>query len=163
MEKNIDKREKLSKEIAKIFGVTLLALSLVTTVTFANSSSNSFSSELSALDDLLDLDTDNTNSWDDSWVPTGFAAWWEDSNIAWKWADKGSCDEYGCVTAEFISQNGCPSGLYVALNWLDRDNSVVDYANEMLPSLLPMQKAKLTFEDYGEVSSSGQLSTIACN
>ena len=163
MENNLDKREKLAREIAKIVGVTALALSLVSTVTFANSSSNSLSSELSSIEDLLDSDAFNTNSWDDSWVPSGFTAWSEDSNIAWKWAVKNNCNEYDCITAEFISQYGCPSGLYVALNWLDRNDSVVGYTNETLPSLLPMQNAKLTFEDYDEVSSSGQISTIRCN
>ena len=163
MENNLDKREKLAREIAKIVGVTALALSLVATVSFVNSSSNSFSSELSSIEDLLDSDAFNTNSWDDSWVPTGFTAWSEDSNIAWKWAAKNNCNEYACITAEFISQYGCPSGLYVALNWLDRNDSVVGYTNETLPSLLPMQNAKLNFEDYDEVSSSGQISTIRCN
>ena len=118
---------------------------------------------MSAVEDLLDSDAYNTNSWDDSWVPTGFTAWSEDSNIAWKWALKNNCNDYACVTAEFISLGGCPTGLYVALNWLDRNDSVVSYTNETLPSLLAMQKAKLTFEDYEEVSSSGQISTIRCN
>ena len=163
MEFKLDKREKLAREIAKIVGVTSLVLSLVATVSFINSSSNSFSSELSAVEDLLDSDAYNTNSWDDSWVPTGFTAWSEDSNIAWKWALKNNCNDYACVTAEFISLGGCPTGLYVALNWLDRNDSVVSYTNETLPSLLAMQKAKLTFEDYEEVSSSGQISTIRCN
>lgn len=162
MENNPDKREKLAREIAKIVGVTALALSLVATVTFANSSSNSFSSEISALGDLLDADSDATNSWDDSWVPSDFTAWSEDSNIAWKWAAKNNCDEYPCITAEFISLGGCPTGLYVALNWLDRNDVVVGYTNESLPSLLSMQKAKLTFEDYEEVSSTGQISTVRC-
>ena len=163
MENNPDKREKLAREIAKIVGVTSLVLSLVATVSFINSSSNSLSSELSSFEDLLDSDAYNTNSWDDSWVPTGFTAWSEDSNIAWKWAAKNNCDEYSCITAEFISLGGCATGLYVALNWLDRNDSVVGYTNETLPSLLAMQKAKLTFEDYEEVSSSGQISTISCN
>ena len=163
MENNLDKREKLAREIARIVGVTAIALSLIATATFANSPSNSFSSELSAVEDLLDSDAYNTNSWDDSWVPTGFTAWSEDSNIAWKWALKNNCNDYACVTAEFISLGGCPTGLYVALNWLDRNDSVVSYTNETLPSLLAMQKAKLTFEDYEEVSSSGQISTIRCN
>ena len=163
MELKVDKREKLAREIAKIVGVTALALSLVATMTFANSASNSFSSEMSALEDLLDSDAYNTNSWDDSWVPAGFTAWSEDSNVAWRWASKNNCSDYACITAEFTSQYGCPSGLYVALNWLDRNDSVVGYTNETLPSLLPMQNAKLTFDDYEEVSSSGQISTIRCN
>ena len=163
MENNLDKREKLAREIARIVGVTAIALSLIATATFANSPSNSFSSELSALDDLLDSDAYNTNHWNDSWVPSDFTAWSKDSNIAWKWAAKNNCDEYSCITAEFMSLRGCATGLYVALNWLDKNDVVVGYTNESLPSLLSMQKAKLTFEDYEEVSSTGQISTISCN
>jgi len=162
MELKVDKREKLAREIAKIVGVTALALSLVATVTFANSASNSFSSELSALDDLLDSDAYDANSWDDSWVPMGFTAWSEDSNIAWRWASKNICQDYDCISAEFISQNGCPSGLYAALNWLDSNKLVVSYTNDTIPSLLPMQTAKLRFDDYEDVGKSGQMSTINC-
>ena len=158
----MDKREKLAREIAKIVGVTTLALSLVATVTFANSPSNSFSSELSALDDLLDSDAYDRNSWDDTWVPAGFTAWSDDSNIAWRWTSKNDCQDYDCISAEFISQNGCPKGLYAALNWLDSNNLVVSYANDTIPSLLPMQTAKLRFDDYEDVGKSGQMSTINC-
>lgn len=164
MEEVVDTKVKLSKDIARIAGIISIALSLIATISFTNTAnSKSYSSELTAVKELFDSDSLDSNFSDKSWVPTGFTAWSEDSNIAWKWAVKNNCDEYGCITAEFISQYGCPSGLYVALNWLDRNDSVVGYTNETLPSLLPMQNAKLTFEDYDDVSSSGQISTIKCN
>jgi hypothetical protein len=92
----------------------------------------------------------------------GFTAWSEDSNIAWRWASKNNCQDYDCISAEFISQNGCPSGLYAALNWLDSNKLVVSYTNDTIPSLLPMQTAKLRFDDYEDVGKSGQMSTINC-
>jgi hypothetical protein len=154
-----DKREGLAREIAKIAGVTALALSIIATISFINApSGNLTDSDLSAFEELYEAD-----SWDDSWVPAGFKAWREDSNIAWRWANKSNCNEYDCVTAEFISLYGCPSGLYVALNWLDGNDSVVGYTNETLPSLLPSQNAKLTFEDYEDSGQSGQISSIRCN
>ena len=163
MENNPDKREKLAREIAKIVGVTSLVLSLVATVSFINSSSNSLSSELSSFEDLLDSDEFNANSWDDSWVPSGFTAWKDDSNISWKWAAKNNCQDYGCLSVEFISLNGCPSGLYAELNWYDNDDVIVSYSNENLPSLLPMQKVKLRFDDYEDAGETGRMSTIRCN
>ena len=79
------------------------------------------STRTSVVDELLSSqsETSDTSNWDSSWVPSGFTAWSTDSNIAWKWAEKDNCDNYACLTAEFISRDGCPSGLYAALNWLD--------------------------------------------
>jgi hypothetical protein len=164
MDEVADTRVKLSKDIARIAGTISIALSLIATISFTNASnSGSYSSELSAVEELFDSDSLDSNFSDESWVPAGFKAWIEDSNIAWRWANKNNCNEYGCVTAEFISRYGCPSGLYVALNWLDGNDSVVGYTNETLPSLLPSQNAKLTFEDYEDSSESGQISSIRCN
>ena len=164
MEQSLDKRDKFARDVAKIVGVTALALSLVTTISFVGTSStNTISSESSAFDDILESDALGSGSWDASWVPAGFTAWTEDSNIAWRWAAKNNCQDYGCISAEFISQNGCPTGLYAALNWLDSNDSVVSYANDTIPSLLPMQIAKLRFDDYEDIGKSGQMSTIRCN
>ena len=164
MEQSLDKREKFARDIAKIAGVTALVFSIFSTVSLVGASStDSISSESSAFDDILDSDALGSGSWDASWVPTGFTAWTEDSNIAWRWAKKNNCQDYGCISAEFISQNGCPTGLYAALNWLDSNDSVVSYANDTIPSLLPMQIAKLRFDDYEDIGKSGQMSTIRCN
>jgi len=168
VELKVDKREKLAREIAKIVGVTALALSLVATVTFANSASNSFSSELSALDDLLDSDAYNTNSWDDSWVPTGFTAWSEDSNIAFQWSTStASYDCSDCIywLVDVISKNGCPSGVYASLN-IQKGGVTLDWTNDSVPYLGPMEKARLAFEKYGYGTSGsnyqGDLTTLNC-
>ena len=155
-----DRRVKQSREIAKwFFGVSivLMVISIIASV-------GSGSTRTTVVDELLSSqsDTSDTSNWDSSWVPSGFTAWSTDSNIAWKWADKNNCDNYGCVSVDFISRDGCPSGLYAALNWLDSNDAVVSYDNATLPSLLPMQTAKLRFDDIQELSESGQIAEINC-
>lgn len=164
MEYEVDKRINFAREIAKIAGVTAFALSIVATISFLNAPSESpFNSELSAIEELFEADTFESNNWDDSWVPLGFKAWGDDSNIAWRWATKSNCQDYDCISAEFMSQNGCSTGLYAAINWLDGNDSVVSYSNDSIPSLLPMQIAKLRFDDYEDIGKSGQMSTINCS
>lgn len=163
MEQVVDSRQKLAREIAKIAGTIAIAASLIATILFANSpSANLFSSELSSIQELLGSVEDESPPWDDSWVPIGYSAWPDDSNIAWRWVDKSNCDDYGCVFAEFISSNGCPNGLFVDLNWLDPNDSVVSSVSEGLPSLRAQQNAKLRFEDYDGTSDSGQIAAISC-
>jgi hypothetical protein len=158
MDFGVDKRENLAREIAKIAGVTSLVISLIATVSFANTPST-YSSEM---DKIFQSDVSEANMWDASWVPSGFTAWSADSNIAWKWATKNNCQDYGCISAEFISQKGCPSGLYAAINWLDNNDSVVTYSNDSIPSLLAMQNAKLRFDDIEGIGKFAQMSTISC-
>ena len=158
-----DNRVKQSREIAKwFFGVSIVLMVISVIASVGNSSTG-----ISAVDEFLasqseTSDTSDTSNWDSSWVPSGFTAWSTDSNIAWKWADKNNCDNYGCVSVDFISRDGCPSGLYAALNWLDSNDAVVSYDNATLPSLLPMQTAKLRFDDIQELSESGQIAEINC-
>ena len=157
----VDKRVKQSKDIRKWFFGISIALMLISIVGTLSAPSNSSS----ALDDILSsnqLDSNDTSSWDSSWVPDGFSAWSSDSNIAWKWSAKNNCDQYGCISADFISRDGCPNGLYAALNWLDANDAVVSYDNATLPSLLPMQTAKLRFDDIQELGKSGQMAEINC-
>ena len=158
----VDNRVKQSRDIAKwFFGISTL-LMLISIVTSLSGGSN----RTSAVEEIFNsqAETSDTSSWDSSWVPSDFTAWSSDSNIAWKWADKGSysCDNYSCITVEFISRDGCPSGLYAALNWLDGNDAVVSYDNATLPSLLPNQVAKLKFDDVQEIGDSGQMAEISC-
>ena len=157
-----DRRVKQSREIAKwFFGVSivLMVISIIASV-------GSGSTRTTVVDELLSSqsDTSDTSNWDSSWVPSGFAVWSTDSNIAWKWAEKGSykCEDYGCISVEFISRDGCPNGLYAALNWLDSNDAVVSWDNATLPSLLTMQTAKLKFDDVQELGKSGQMAEIEC-
>ena len=160
---NIDKRENLANEIAKIAGVTALVLSLIATISFANTT-NSASSGFEDIDKIFQSETSDNNYWNDSWVPPGYTAWSSDSNIAWKWAESGknNCQNYGCISAEFISERGCANGLYAAINWLDSSDSVISYSNDSIPSLNAYQTAKLRFDDIEGNGESGQMSTINC-
>jgi hypothetical protein len=156
----VDNRRKQARDIAKwFFGISIL----LTLISIAASLSSG-STRTSAVDEFLSTQSEisDTSSWDSSWVPAGFTAWSSDSNIAWKWADKNNCDNYGCISADFISRDGCPNGLYAALNWLDSNDAVVSYDNATLPSLLPLQTAKLRFDDVQELGKSGQMAEINC-
>ncbi len=170
--KAIDSRFFLAKRIAIISGIASLCLSLFAIVNFAGASSNSstisdlFNSTSSSVSDSPSTTPDILP--DTSWIPTGFNTWSSDSNIAWRWSDANSytCGDYGCISAEFISQNGCSTGLYAAINWMDKEasqaGSVVSYANASLPSLRAMQIAKLKFNDIEGTGKSGQMATINC-
>ena len=160
MNLGVDKRESLAREIAKIAGVTSLVISLIATVSFAKTPSSS----TSEMDKIFQSDFSDRDMWDTSWVPTGFTAWSGDYTMAWKWTEKSdySCQTYSCISVEFISKNGCPNGLYAALNWLDSSGAVISYSNENIPSLNAYQTAKLKFDDVEGNGQNGEISTISC-
>jgi hypothetical protein len=105
---------------------------------------------------------DDFGSADTSWVPIGYNVWNSDSTLAWRWADANNCDEYDCLTAQFISRYGCPTGFYAAVNWLDAGDAVISYDNSTLPALNAMQVAKMRFEDRDGISDTGQMAEIKC-
>jgi hypothetical protein len=159
----IDKRENLSKIIARVFGIASLVLSITATSLIATASTTS------SFDDLYNYSaSDDTSYYDDSWVPAGFEIWADDSNIAWKWSSQADyeCDPYRCIEAQFISRDGCPTNFYAAVNWLDagvnEDGAVIGYDNSSLPSLYPMQVAKVKFDDPSDLGLSAQISEIDC-
>jgi len=82
---------------------------------------------------------------DNSWIPISFIQY--NNSIAYSVPDKQDCSaEFSyCFQYDFITKSGCPSGFYAALNWKDKSGAVLDYTNATLPSLKPMQVAKLTF------------------
>ena len=138
------------------------------------SSSNSSSSSSSTVSTTSTSDgssasgsTDDTSNVPASnWYPAGFYPWSDDPTVAFRWAPAGySCAEYedSCYKAIFISENGCPTQFYAAINLLDSDGNVINYSNADLPSLLPMQKATLDFDDIDGTSKSAQMATITCN
>lgn len=160
-----DPRENLAKRIALIFGAVSLVLGLIATSLFATSSG---SSDFGNADYTSSLTADDSAIVDDSWVPTGFTVWDNDSNVAWKWSDTGDyqCGTYTCIEAQFISRDGCNSSFYAAVNWFDKpasqDGSVIGYDNASLPALFSMQVAKIQFEDTSDSAKSGQISEIDC-
>ena len=167
MEIEVDSREKLAKKIARIAGITALALSLVSVISFTNPNSSQ-SSGLDEIDSLFPSELTDTNMLDDSWVPAGFTAWSEDSNIAYQWTtDTASYDCSDCIywLVDVISKNGCPSGVYGSLN-IQKGGVTLDWTNDTVPYLGPMEKARLAFEKYGYNSSGsnyqGDLTTLNC-
>ena len=82
---------------------------------------------------------------DSSWAPSGYTSF--SNSIAYNVPDKQNCSPefVYCFQYEFITKTGCPNGFYAALNWKDKSGAVLDYTNSSLPSLQPMQVAKLTF------------------
>ena len=156
----VDKRVKESREIAKwFFGISIVLMVISIFVSVGDGSTRT-----SAVDEFLSTQSElsDTSEWDSSWAPSGFTVWPSDSNVAWKWADEDNCDNYACLSVDFISRDGCPSGFYAALNWVDSNDSVISYDNATLPRLLPMQTAKLRFDDIQESSKSGQMAEINC-
>lgn len=159
----VDRRIKQSREIALwFFGLSIFLMLISIAVATSNGSSST-----SAVDEFFsstDSENTDTNSWDSSWVPAGYTVWGADSNIAWKWTPESDyqCDTYTCISAQFISKEGCPTGLYVALNWTDSNDVVISYDNATLPSLLPMQTAKLRFDDVQDMGEYGQIAEINC-
>lgn len=170
MEEVADTRVKLAKDIARIAGIISIAFSLIATISFMNTSnSGSYSSELSAVEELFDSDSVDSNFSDESWVPVGFNLWSGDSNIAWKWStdyeNYDGCDDCVYWTVDVISKTGCSSGVYGSLN-IQKGGVTIDWTNDTVPYLGPMEKARLAFEKYGYSDSGsnirGDLTTLNC-
>ncbi|CAB4757182.1 unannotated protein [freshwater metagenome] len=82
---------------------------------------------------------------DTSWIPNEYIQY--SDSLAWSFPKQTCTPSFTyCFQYSFISKNGCPSGFYAAINWKDKSEAVVDYTNETLPSLQPLQVAKLTFQ-----------------
>jgi hypothetical protein len=165
MEEVVDTRLKLSKDIARVTGLISIVLSLIATISFVNTSnSDSYFSGSSAFEELIEPDFP-----DDSWVPVGFNLWSDDSNIAWKWTTDdesyNGCEDCIYWTVDVISKNGCSSGVYGSLN-IQKNGVTLDWTNDSVPYLGPMEKARLAFEKYGYDDSGsnyqGDLTTLNC-
>jgi hypothetical protein len=165
-----DVRDKLARDIARVAGIISITLSLVATIALASTqSSNLFSSDSNAVENLLESDYADSETTDESWVPAGFTVWWEDSNIAWKWTTDSvnyeGCDDCIYWIVDVVSKNGCPSGVYGSLN-ISRGDVTLDWTNDTVPYLGPMETARLAFEKYGydDAGSNyqGDLTTLNC-
>ena len=82
--------------------------------------------------------------------------------MAYRYPGTQNCDDFNCVDIEFVSHYGC-SDFYASANYLDGpDGNVIGYDNATLPSLQPLQKAKLKFEDTSYTSTHWQIAEIIC-
>jgi len=99
---------------------------------------------------------------DISWVPPGYSLS-EDLKVAYKWKSVDFCDPDICWKWSFISNVGCQSDLYAAINFLDASGAAIGYTNATLPSLRPMQTAILTFnETPDDGGKNAEISQIQC-
>lgn len=158
-----DTRVLLARKIA-IFGMVIsLVASLLAIGSIALSDSGSSSSSSSAFSEDY-MDEFESVYGDTSWVPAGYDAWENDSNVAWKYSSHSDyeCENYTCIQIEMITRAGCPNSVYAALNWLDSSGSVISYDNASLPNLRAMQVAKLKFDDVAGSSDKGQLAEVNC-
>ena len=136
-----------------IFGVIALALLLTLSACSSAPDTSAESSTEIEVDEIIP---------DDSWVPTGFTAWAQDTDVAYRYPGTQNCDDFNCVDIEFVSRYGC-SDFYASANYLDGpDGNVIGYDNATLPSLQPLQKAKLKFEDTSNTSTHWQIAEIIC-
>lgn len=104
---------------------------------------------------------------EDTWAPPeGFTYWRDDGTVAWRWVEGLDCPSYsdGCWHVDVVTRDGCPDGVYVSLNKLNADETVVGYTNDTLPVLEAGQVGRLTLtasSDDGEVS--GRVAEIDCH
>jgi hypothetical protein len=99
------------------------------------------------------------------WYPRDFKTWYDDSNLAWRWAKKGEFNcSYGnrCQAIFVASKDGCASGLYAKINIIDAAGVVVDFSNDLLSGIRPGDVAKMQFEFFTSGSSSTRLEELSC-
>ena len=99
------------------------------------------------------------------WFPRDFETWYDDSNLAWRWAQKGEFNcSYGdrCQAIFVVSKDGCASGLYAKINILDASGVVVDFSNDLLSGIRPGDVAKMQFEFFTSGSASTRLEELSC-
>ena len=99
------------------------------------------------------------------WYPKGYKEW--DSNMAFKYANNKGGDPCGysrCTygKVQVVTRDGCPSGVYAAMNFLNSAGVVEDYSNDTVPYLAPKQKALLTFKSYSSLGS-GTIQLVELN
>jgi hypothetical protein len=111
------------------------------------------------------LSTVRTRARNLPWYPRDFETWYDDSNLAWRWAERGEFNcSYGnrCQAIFVVSKDGCASGLYAKINILDSSKVVVDYSNDLLSGIRPGDVAKMQFEFFTSGSVSTRLEELSC-
>jgi hypothetical protein len=105
-----------------------------------------------------------------NWAPAGFTQ--VDGNVAWRWATEkeqegvygnDECfDKCSYVAMVVTSNEGCTSGIYVAVNFLNDAGMVEDWTNDTVPALGSGQEAILLFTSY-KSTGSGQVQMAEIN
>ncbi len=61
-----------------------------------------------------------------------------------------------------VAKDGCPNGLYLEVNITDNSDRVIDWTNESIQSLAPMQEARVVFKTYEDDAASWEFSDVSC-
>ncbi len=85
-----------------------------------------------------------------------------DGNMSYKWVKNPSCSYGSCVQMRVQAKQGCSSGVYVEVNWLDGSGAVVDWSNDLVPALAPSQKAVLTFTTFEDRAKTARIADWTC-
>ena len=85
-----------------------------------------------------------------------------DGNVSYRWVKNPNCSYGSCVQMRIKAEAGCSGGLYMEVNWVDKNNTVVDWTNDSVPSLAPNQKAVLTFTNFLDGTQSAQIADWTC-
>jgi len=99
------------------------------------------------------------------WYPKGFNEYTGDSQIAWRWAERG---EYRCSYGDYCwgmfitAREGCPSSLYAEITILDSSETNIGFTNDTTSGLGAGQKAKLVFETFASGAKTARLAKISC-
>lgn len=99
------------------------------------------------------------------WYPKGFNEYTGDSQIAWRWAERG---EYRCSYGDYCwgmfitAREGCPSSLYAEITILDSSGTNIGFTNDTTSGLGAGQKAKLVFESFTSGAKTARLAKISC-
>jgi hypothetical protein len=98
------------------------------------------------------------------WYPEGYYQWADDSNVAWKWVDVYDCSYADwCWKAKIITATGCLDGLYAEISILDSADNVVDFTNDTVSRLGPMDVALMEFGTFNSVHAAGRMAKISCH
>ena len=111
--------------------------------------------------------TSSASTYDSSWIPTGFTAYADDENVAWRWGttSETNCtyDSGSCWSAIVITRDGCPSGIYAEISILDKSGVQIDYTNDTTTRVLPKARVKLTFDTFNDQAEKAQIGKISCS
>lgn len=115
--------------------------------------------ELNALAEDIDASADSK-----PWYPRGYFEIVD--GFAGKWVDGSDPCGYGPLCwywhLSVVSEEGCPEGVYVEVNFT-QDGTAIDWSNDTLPALRPMQKGRMPFYTYERSADSIEIADVSCH
>jgi hypothetical protein len=94
----------------------------------------------------------NQTSTDTSWIPGGYSAWEDGSNLAYAVGpdiSQAQCGYEFCFGIYVVSKSGCKNSLYGEIDLVDKTGTKIGYSNATLGSLSPGTKGLLIFHVSG--------------